>query len=91
MKGNDSTAKNVAAVEALAGSRMFRFREDIEAPLGTEKRGRGQNPRHLVSLIEALNLDELPDGNEIAGCLAAADVFCRPAGHAAARLAGPSV
>jgi predicted ATPase len=90
IKDNDSTAKNVAAVEAAAAGRMFRFTEDIETALGTKKRGRGENPAHLVSLIEALDIGHLPEGNEIAGCLAALDGFCRPASDASPQPAEPA-
>ena len=74
IKENDSTAKNVAAVEAVATGRMFRFAEDVEAALGTQKRGRGENAAHLVEVIDALNMDALPA--EIAGCIQALEAFC---------------
>jgi predicted ATPase len=78
LKDNDSTAKNSAAVEAVAVGRMFRFVEDIEAALSTEKRTRGENPAHLVALIEALHLDCLPEDTEISRCANALQAFCSP-------------
>ena len=65
LKDNDSTARNVAAVETAAKGRMFRFTEDIEDALGTEKRGRGENPAHLAAVIEALNSQQLSTEGEI--------------------------
>jgi hypothetical protein len=77
IKEDDSTGKNVAAVEAAATGRMFRFTEDIETALGTQKR-RGGNAAHLVELIDELDLDQLDDGSEIALCIAALKGFCGP-------------
>jgi predicted ATPase len=88
IKDDDSTAKNVAAVEAAASGRMFRFAEDIETALGTQKRGRGENAAHLVEAIEALNVDQLP--TEIAGCIQALETFCDPASPTAAQTTTPS-
>ncbi len=58
IKDNDSTAANVAVVEAVATGRMFRSAEDIETALGTRKRGRGENPAHLVAVMETLDSDQ---------------------------------
>jgi predicted ATPase len=82
---NDTTARNVANVQAAAAGRMHRFIEDIETALGTTKRRRGENPAHLVALIEALDLGELPEDSEVSACMAALAAFCgTPA------LAGPA-
>jgi hypothetical protein len=43
---------------------MFRFAEDIETALGTSKRPR-DNTAHLVSLLEQLDMDQLPGEHEI--------------------------
>jgi hypothetical protein len=69
---------------------MFRFVEHIETALSTEKRGRGENPAHLVAVIEALDIDDFADESEMAGCIAALEAFCRPAGHGASQPATPS-
>jgi predicted ATPase len=76
IKENDTTAKNVAAVEAVAARRMFRFVEDIETALTTEKRRHGENPAHLVRIIEALDIGSLEDDNEIARWNLALETFC---------------
>ena len=75
IKDNDTTARNVAAVEAVATDRMFRFEEDIETALGTDKRGR-ENAAHLVSVIETLNLEAMPEEAEVSRCIAALIAFC---------------
>ena len=78
IKDNDTTARNIAAVEAAATGRMFRFEEDIETALGTDKRGR-ENAAHLVSVIEGLDLEAMSEEGEIARCIAALTAFCRGA------------
>jgi len=90
IQDNDSTAKNVAAVEAAAAGRLFRFSEDIETALGTEKRGRGENLVHLVTVVETLDSDRLSAGSEIGSCIAALEAFCRPASHGASDAKVPS-
>ena len=68
IKENDATARNVALVEAAATGRMFRFEEDIEAALGTEKRGR-ENAAHLVSVIEVSTSERCPRTARFRGAL----------------------
>lgn len=89
IKDNDSTAKNVAAVETAAIGRMFRFAEDIETALGTEKRARGENLAHLVAIIEALDMDQLLAQSEIAGFIAALQGFCSPESRSASDTSVP--
>jgi len=89
IKDNDTTARNVAAVETAATGRMFRFAEDIETALGTEKRGRGENPAHLVALIEALDVDQLSAQSEIASCIATLDGFSSPTSRDAPEASAP--
>jgi hypothetical protein len=84
VKKNDSTAKSVAAVEEVAAGRMFRFREDIETALGTEKRAHGGNPAHLVALVEALHFDDLDEGDELRGLADALKQFADPGPTASA-------
>jgi putative ATP-dependent endonuclease of OLD family len=76
IKDNDSTARHVRAIEQAAAGRMFRFSEDIETALGTEKRSRGENPAHLVALIEALPFDRINDDHEIAQLARELGAFC---------------
>lgn len=64
IKDNDDTKRKVEAVEAAAKDQMFRFAEDIEAALKTEKTR--DNAAHLVGLIEALDVPQLPSEHEIA-------------------------
>jgi hypothetical protein len=78
IKENDTTARNTAAVEAAATGRMFRFEEDIETALGTDKRAR-ENAAHLVSVIESLDFEAMSEEGEIARCTAALTAFCRGA------------
>jgi predicted ATP-dependent endonuclease of OLD family len=73
----DGTAKKVKAVEDAAAGRMFRFTDDIETALGTTKRGR-DNTAHLVGLIEALDLDALPEEHEIVKLTEKLRQFCGP-------------
>lgn len=80
IKDGDSTAKDVEAVERAAKGRLFRFAEDIESALGTEKRAR-DNPSHLVETIDGLDLRSLPDDHEVSGCVAALKAFCRIGGQ----------
>jgi hypothetical protein len=54
---------------------MFRFQEDMETALGTEKQGR-ENTAHIVSIIESLDLEAMPEDSEILRCLAALTAFC---------------
>jgi len=68
---------------------MFRFAEDIETALGTEKRGRGENPAHLVALIEALDVDQLSAQSEIASCIATLDGFSSPTSRDAPEASAP--
>jgi hypothetical protein len=90
IRDNDSTAKSVAVVEAVATGRMFRFAEDTETALGTEKRGRGENPAHLVAVIETLDSDQLSAESEIGSCIAALEGFCRPANYGTSDATAPS-
>ncbi|MFI4989805.1 MAG: hypothetical protein ACHQHO_02660 [Solirubrobacterales bacterium] len=76
-KENDGTAKNVAAVEAVASGRMVRFQEDIETALKTTKRSR-DNLAHLLEVIGGLDLDDLAYDHEISVCVAALMAFCVP-------------
>ena len=71
------TAEKVRTVEEAAAGRMYRFTEDIETALDTTKRGR-DNTAHLVSLIETLDLDALPEEHEIGGLAQALTEFCGP-------------
>lgn len=57
-EANGKTAQDVAKVAAAAGARAFRFVEDIETALGTEKRK--PNTVHLVEIAEGLDLTALP-------------------------------
>jgi predicted ATP-dependent endonuclease of OLD family len=77
IKANDSTARKVKAVEEAAGSRMFRFAEDIETALGTTKDAR-DNTAHLVSLIEKLSLGCLDERHEIRRLAMSLARFCAP-------------
>jgi putative ATP-dependent endonuclease of OLD family len=76
IKVKDGTAKNVAAVEAAATGRMFRFTEDIEDALHTTKRGGGENPAHLVGLIEGLGRGGLEADGEVGALARALVEFC---------------
>lgn len=73
---NDSTARNVEAVETAAGKRMFRFAEDIEHALNTTKLGGGENPAHLVAVVEALDFEDLAEQAEMAMLGATLQTFC---------------
>jgi predicted ATP-dependent endonuclease of OLD family len=75
VKDNDDTKRKVEAVEAAAKGRMFRFVEDIETALNTEKQR--DNATHLVGLIEALDLPQLPPEHEIAQLADALLTLCR--------------
>jgi predicted ATP-dependent endonuclease of OLD family len=57
-ESNEKTAEHVGKVADAAGDRAFRFAEDIETALGTEKRK--PNTIHLVEIAESLDLDTLP-------------------------------
>jgi len=75
IKDNDDTKRKVEAVEAAAQGRMVRFAEDIETALDTEKRQ--DNAAHLVGLIEALDVPQLPPEYEIAQLADRLLAFCR--------------
>jgi len=62
-------------VEAAANDRMFRFAEDIETALDTEKRR--DNAAHVVGLIEALDVLQLPPEHEIAQLADRLLAFCQ--------------
>jgi Overcoming lysogenization defect protein-like, TOPRIM domain/AAA ATPase domain len=73
---DDSTRKKVAAVEAAAGDRMFRFSEDIEDALGCEKQR--DNAAQLVAIIDALDLAALADESEMSRLAGTLRAFCNP-------------
>lgn len=83
---DERTEKNVRAVADAARGRMFRFVEDVETALGAEKRPRGQNPAHLVAIVEDIDIQELGEDHELRLCAAALEAFCRPP----AQPAGPN-
>lgn len=56
-------ADRVNAVKSAAGERLFLFKEDLERALGAEKKS--PNLPHIVGLVEALEVDGLPDDHEI--------------------------
>ena len=75
---DERTEKNVQAVADAARGRMFRFVEDVETALGAEKRPRGQNPAHLVAIVEDIDIQEFGEDHELRLCAAALEAFCRP-------------
>ncbi|MGI8428994.1 MAG: TOPRIM nucleotidyl transferase/hydrolase domain-containing protein [Solirubrobacteraceae bacterium] len=89
IKDNDSTAKNVAAVEAAATGRMFRFAEVIETALGTQERGRarrvGRSSWRQLKLPASLRLLACEPNPQPGADARLASVDCpfRPGGFAA--------